>query len=110
MANKEIFTLEEAREIVRRFRLLAFITALVLLVGTVFYSVVEDLRWLDALYFSVTSLLTVGYGDISPKSDLGKFFTIFYLLIGVGILATFANIVLKSAVAKQKIRREEKEC
>lgn len=57
MANKEIFTLEEAREIVRRFRLLAFITALVLLVGTVFYSVVEDLRWLDALYFSVTEFV-----------------------------------------------------
>ena len=34
----------------------------VIAVGTVFYRVVEDLRWIDAVYFSVITLTTVGYG------------------------------------------------
>ena len=48
---------------------------------------------LDSLYFSVTTLTTVGYGDFFPKTDAGKMFTIFYILAGVGILLGFVNAV-----------------
>jgi len=40
---------------------------------------------LDALYFSAYTMTTVGYGDIVPKTDIGKIFTIFYVFAGVGI-------------------------
>lgn len=72
---------------------LAYLALTVLLVGTVFYRFVEGLRWLDALYFSLITLTTIGYGDFSPETDLGKIFTIFYVLIGLGILANFINVV-----------------
>ena len=64
----------------------------ILMIGTVFYHNIEGMSYLDALYFSVMTLATVGYGDLSPHTALGKLFTIVYVLIGVGIItAVIAN-------------------
>ncbi len=71
------------------FRSLLLLVGVVLGTGTWFYHAWEGWSWLDALYFSVITLTTVGYGDFSPKTDAGKVFTIFYLLVGLGILSSF---------------------
>jgi voltage-gated potassium channel len=71
--------------------------------GTAFYSLVEGWDPLDALYFSVTTLATVGYGDFAPATAPGKIFTIFFVLAGVGVLVAFA-----SEVARQTIDRTTK--
>ena len=44
----------------------------VLLFGAVVYATTEDLEFLDALYFTVATASTVGFGDYVPNSDLGK--------------------------------------
>ncbi len=80
-----------------QFRALAFLSAIAILGGTVFYSLVEGLRLLDAFYFSVLTLTTVGYGDFTPKTDAGKLFTAFYVLIGVGMLLSFVTRVATGA-------------
>jgi voltage-gated potassium channel len=77
-----------------------------LLTGTIFYMIVEDWGPLDALYFSVTTLATVGYGDLSPKTDLGKGFTIIYILAGIGVIVAFANAVLERAGTAQREKLE----
>ncbi|MFV0559789.1 MAG: potassium channel family protein [Enterococcus sp.] len=59
---------------------------LLLVVGTFFYHNIEGMHYLDALYFCVMTLATVGYGDFHPETAFGKLFTIFYVLIGVGII------------------------
>ncbi len=84
----------------------------VLGVGVVFYHHVERLKWLDSLYFSVITLTTVGYGDIVPTTDAGKIFTIFYVLIGIGIIASIANYLLRRTfnhrVEKVQERKEKR--
>jgi hypothetical protein len=77
-----------------------------LLTGTVFYTIVERWRPLDALYFSVTTLATVGFGDYAPKTDLGKGFTIVYILAGIGVIVAFANAVLERAGTAQREKLE----
>jgi voltage-gated potassium channel len=74
-----------------QFGALAFLTLLSIATGTVFYSVVAALRIVDALYFSVITLTTVGYGDFAPETDAGKLFTSAYVLLGIGILAAFVT-------------------
>lgn len=75
------------------FKGLLFFVVILLLSGTVFYAQVEHWRILDALYFSVTTLTTIGFGDFSPHTDVGKIFTIFYIFIGIGTLLGFINLI-----------------
>ncbi len=60
-------------------------------IGTVFYRFVEDLAWLDSLYFCVMTLTTVGYGDIAPETAAGKVFTMGYVVIGIGVFVAVAT-------------------
>ncbi len=77
------------------YRYLLTLTAAVIALGTTFYHFVEKLSWLDANYFSVVTLSTVGYGDITPHTDAGKIFTIFYIFTGVGIITSFIHYAFR---------------
>ena len=70
---------------------------IVIAIGTVFYTRVEGWRALDAVYFTVVTLTTIGFGDLVPTSDAGKVFTIVYSLVGVGIIAAFVTTLALSA-------------
>jgi hypothetical protein len=76
-----------------QYRRLTLTTLAVLSAGTVFFHFAENWRWLDALYFSVISLTTVGYGDFTPHRDISKIFVIIYLITGIGILLSFLEAV-----------------
>jgi len=73
------------------------LTVLVVILGTgtVSYHIIEDWSLLNAFYFCVVSLLTVGYGDLTPTTDFGKLFTIGYLFVGVGFIATSATTIVQ---------------
>lgn len=75
--------------------------ALTVLVGTLFYHHVEGWRYLDALYFSVMTLTTVGFGDFVPQTDAGKLFTAVYVFLGVGII--FGTAMAVGARARDHI-------
>ncbi|MFT4521576.1 MAG: voltage-gated potassium channel [Bacteroidia bacterium] len=77
----------------KEYRDLVFTSLLVICVGTATYHYVEEWRWLDSLYFSVITLTTVGYGDFTPQTDAGKIFTMFYIVIGIGIILSFVEAV-----------------
>lgn len=81
-------------------RTLLVVTSTLVAVASVFYVWIEGWSYLDAIYFSVMTLATVGYGDLAPHTALGKLFTIFFALVGIGLF-----VVLCSSVAKQIIFR-----
>ncbi len=57
-----------------------------LLIGTLVYHWLEGWSYLDALYFCVITLATVGYGDLTPTTPVARAFTIVYVINGVVIL------------------------
>ena len=89
------------------FQFLALVTGIVLASGTLFYHWVEGWRWLDSLYFCVMTLATVGYGDFTPKTDLGKIFAIFYVFIGIGLLVAVFTRLAEALIAAQRDRFEK---
>jgi len=48
------------------------------------FMLLEDLPALDALYLTVVTLTTVGYGDLVPRTGAGRLFTVVLILSGVG--------------------------
>ena len=78
----------------KSYRSLLFTTNFFIALGTVTYHFIEGWSWLDSLYFSVITLTTIGYGDFSPQTDLGKMFTSVYIVIGVALILGFFNSLM----------------
>jgi len=72
--------------------------------GTIVYRWLEGWGWIDSLYFSVITLTTVGYGDLSPTSSGSKLFTVFYIIFGISLFGAFLNNLVKER-AKRAARR-----
>ena len=86
-------TVEFIRALIRALRdpgarALILTTLVVVAVGTVFYATQERWHLLDALYFTMVTLMTIGYGDLHPTTPLTRGFTVVYALIGVGLVAS----------------------
>jgi voltage-gated potassium channel len=76
--------------------------AFALVYGTAGYVVIEGFGVLDAVYMCVTTLTTVGFGEIHPLTPAGRAFTL--SLIAIGVLAVFALIaVLTSLLASGQL-------
>jgi voltage-gated potassium channel Kch len=73
------------------FHALVSLMLILLISGTVFYVLHEDWSIIDAIYFCVMTMSTVGYGDLAPTSSLSKIFTIVYSLITIGIFVGVAS-------------------
>jgi len=75
-----------------KFRLRIFVAVFVgiMTLGIIGFAVIEGLSPLDALYFTLVTVTTVGYGDIHPATHVGKLLAILLITGGVG---TFLGVV-----------------
>ncbi|MCX6818305.1 MAG: potassium channel family protein [Candidatus Aenigmarchaeota archaeon] len=76
--------------------------AALLLFGTFVYHFMENWSWIQAFYFSVTTLTTVGYGDIHPTTDLSRLFTAGYILTGVAIVLASLEIIGSTYITRRE--------
>jgi voltage-gated potassium channel len=74
-----------------------FVVILVILLGSIMYVVEGGKNGFYSIpmsiYWAVITLTTVGYGDIVPVTDLGKFISVFIMLLGYSIIAIPTGIV-----------------
>ncbi len=92
----------------KEYRDLIFTTLVVICIGMFVYHFLEGWSWLNALYFSFITLTTVGFGDFAPKTDAGKIFTIFYIIVGIGIILSFVNTIYHHFMQQRELRKEHK--
>lgn len=83
---------------------LTFILLLVTIIGSVMYLVEggqnESFSSIPrAIYWTIVTLTTVGYGDITPVTELGQFLSAFIMLLGYAIIAVPTGIVSAEMVA-----------
>ncbi len=88
-------------------QILLGMTTIWIVAATFFYRWVEGWALLDAAYFSVMTISTVGYGDITPQTSAGKIFTIIYVLFGLGLFVATATSIAESILASAKRRRDQ---
>jgi hypothetical protein len=87
-------------------RALLIIALLIVSVGVIFYTRVEGWTLLDAIYFCIVTLGTVGFGDITPTTDLGKVFTIFYIIVGLSVIGGFFAAAGRALQAGHVLEKE----
>jgi voltage-gated potassium channel len=94
-----------------KIRLRIYLTALavMLLVGTIGFMFIENMSLTDAIYFSIVTMATVGYGDIHPQTGLGKILTLFIIIGGVGtFLGVMASITDLFVNRREESLRQQK--
>ncbi|MBS1910573.1 MAG: NAD-binding protein [Bacteroidetes bacterium] len=71
----------------RKFRFALCLLVLLVTVGSVGFMAIEKTSVVDAFYMAVTTITTVGFGEVHPFSPEGRVFVIGYIVLGVGAAA-----------------------
>jgi voltage-gated potassium channel len=61
----------------------------VTLLGTLGYILIEDFNFLEALYMTVITIASVGFSEVRPLSEAGRIFTIFLIMLNLGLFTYF---------------------
>jgi voltage-gated potassium channel len=91
---------------------MAGLLSLVLAIGTCGFVWIEGWRWFDAFYMTLTTLSTVGYGEIHPLSHAGRIFNSVLIVIGVTtvflVIALIAQFVVEAELGAYFGKRRQK--
>ncbi|MFZ5775404.1 MAG: potassium channel family protein [Thermodesulfobacteriota bacterium] len=93
------------------FRLRFFLAAvlLVMALGTGTMMLVEDLSLVDSFYYTVVTIATVGYGDVTPFTPAGKMLAVLLILLGTGtFLGVVANATEIMLNRRERLAHERK--
>lgn len=92
---------------------LLFMSIFITLIGSLMYVIEGGVNGFTSIptsiYWAVVTVTTVGYGDISPVTPLGKFLSIIVMLCGYSIIAVPTGIVT-SEFRQRRFLRNDKEC
>src|SRR5436305_4811685 len=97
----------------RRFRLTLLAILSTLAIGTVGFTVIDHFPVFDAFYMTLTTMTTVGYGEIHPLSHAGRVFNSFLIFFGVttifiaigAMTQTIIEIEFGDAIGKRRNKR-----
>ena len=91
----------------RQFRVAAVLVLIVMPAGVAGFMLIERFSFIDALWLTIITLTTIGYGDIYATTALGRVFTLTLALAGLGALtfflsSSFAMIFSADATARRR--------
>jgi len=83
-------------------------TAIILLIillciGVIGFKVMTEYSWIDALYMTVITITTVGFGEVHPLDDESKIFTIFLILASVIIVGYALKVITEYIISKNDV-------
>lgn len=81
--------------------------AMALAIGTLGYMLIEGWSLADSMYMALTTIATVGFGEVRPLSAAGRLFTAGLILLGVGVLSYTFSMTAALIFEGQWTRRWE---
>ena len=79
----------------------------IIFVGSIIMSTVENISLGDAIWWSIVTVTTVGYGDISPVTPMGRIVASILMLMGIGFISSLTS-TLSTYFIKRDQKRHEK--
>jgi voltage-gated potassium channel len=94
----------------RQVRLALLALVLIVCIGVSGYMLIEGMSPLDAIWMTIETLTTIGYGDIVPRTAEGRVFTLFLIIVGLSIFAygIQASSVLLISPSVRQIRQRQR--
>ena len=87
---------------------LAFTSLVILIVfGVIYFQFSENWSRVDAFYFTIMTITSVGYGDLVPTHDVSKIVTAIYSLVSIPVVIVVVSVIAK-AYFEERISRVEK--
>ena len=100
-----------------RYKIFVFLFAVlmvVVIIGTIMYLVEGEENGFvsipSGIYWAIVTLTTVGFGDITPGTGLGKFIASLVMIMGYGVIAVPTGIVTFEIASTVRAMREKREC
>ena len=66
-------------------------------------------NFFDALYWATVTLTTVGYGDVTPVTDIGRFISMVSSLFGVAIIALPSGVITAAYIEELRAQKNQEE-
>lgn len=88
-----------------KFNYVVYLTILTILLGAISISLVEKMSFSDALWWSFVTTTTVGYGDISPSTHIGRLIAVVLMLTGIGFLGMLTGTISSFFIQENKIEK-----
>jgi len=67
-------------------------------VGVAGYMAIEGFTFFDAIYQTVTTITTAGFGEVEPLSDTGRAFTLVLIVLGIIVILYVLSCITQIAV------------
>lgn len=87
-----------------------YVSIVLIVISSLTYSYAENVPYIDAFWWALVTTTTVGYGDISPATPLGRLAAIILMFLGIGFIGMltstiteFFNKTDKEDVSEEKI-------
>lgn len=80
-----------------------FLLLAVLASGIIGFRLISNYSWIDALYMTVITITTVGFGEVVPLDNQSKVFTIFLILISIVVVGYALSIITEYILSKNNV-------
>lgn len=97
------------QDVLRRLQIFLTLFLLVTAIGTTGFMRLENLSFIDALYYNIVTMSTVGYGDIHPTNPASRMLAVMLIIMGgatfLGVIANATEILILKRESKNRIRK-----
>ena len=76
---------------------------LLLFIGVVGFRIMSGFSWLDAIYMTVITITTVGFGEVKPLNPESKIFTVFLILTSIVIVGYAIKVITEYILSKNDV-------
>lgn len=84
------------------FKYILILSAICILIGSIGMMQFEGMKFSDAIWWSFVTATTVGYGDLSPSTNIGRMIAAFLMIIGIGLIGSLTSSITSFFLHEKK--------